>query len=82
MTAARGPAQAAAGYGGTGATPQVRLLPALVPGGLPEPDDDAAVVLARAAAGEDLVVLGAPGTGKSTTALHLLTRAVQGGRTQ
>ena len=58
----------------------MRLLPALVPGGLPEPDDDAAVVLARAAAGEDLVVLGAPGTGKSTTALHLLTRAVQGGR--
>nr|WP_283251418.1 UrvD/REP family ATP-dependent DNA helicase [Actinomyces sp. 186855] len=47
---------------------------------MPGPDDDAAVVLARAAEGQDLVVLGAPGTGKSTLALHLLTQAVTGGR--
>ncbi|WP_167202449.1 PD-(D/E)XK nuclease family protein [Actinomyces respiraculi] len=80
MTAARGPQDPDTGAGGAPTPPAVRLLPAQEPGALPGPDPDAAAVLARAAAGEDLVVLGAPGTGRSTLALHLLTRAVADGR--
>ncbi|WP_103061954.1 UrvD/REP family ATP-dependent DNA helicase [Actinomyces qiguomingii] len=55
-----------------------RLLPPLVQPPLPAPDASAARVLARAADGTNLVILGAPGTGKTTTALRLLIEAVTG----
>ena len=57
-----------------------RLLPALPVPGLPEPDDSQAVVLEHVRAGGNLVVLGAPGTGKTSLALRLLVRAVDEGR--
>lgn len=60
----------------TSPTGAPRLLPPLVQPPLPEPDTSAARVLARAADGANLVVLGAPGTGKTTTALRLLVEAV------
>ncbi|NDR53625.1 PD-(D/E)XK nuclease family protein [Actinomyces sp. 565] len=53
-----------------------RLLPPLAQPPLPEPDASAARVLSRAADGANIVVLGAPGTGKTTTALRLLVEAV------
>ncbi|MDO4899297.1 UrvD/REP family ATP-dependent DNA helicase [Actinomyces sp.] len=53
-----------------------RLLPPLGQPPLPAPDASAARVLAGAADGTNLVVLGAPGTGKTTTALRLLIEAV------
>ena len=56
------------------------LLPALPVPGLPEPDDSQAVVLEHVRAGGNLVVLGAPGTGKTSLALRLLVRAVDEGR--
>ena len=56
-----------------------RLLPALPAAPLPPPDEDARVVLERSLAGEDLVVIGAPGTGKTTLALHLLATHVEAG---
>ena len=63
------------------AAPHVpRLLPALPVPGLPEPDDSQAVVLEHVRAGGNLVVLGAPGTGKTSLALRLLVRAVDEGR--
>ncbi|WP_234416098.1 DEAD/DEAH box helicase [Actinomyces sp. Z16] len=60
----------------TSPTGAPRLLPPLVQPPLPEPDASAARVLARATDGANLVVLGAPGTGKTTTALRLLVEAV------
>ncbi|CED92714.1 UrvD/REP family ATP-dependent DNA helicase [Actinomyces succiniciruminis] len=60
----------------TSPTGAPRLLPPLAQPPLPEPDASAARVLARAADGANLVVLGAPGTGKTTTALRLLVEAV------
>ncbi|WP_136313321.1 UrvD/REP family ATP-dependent DNA helicase [Actinomyces procaprae] len=60
----------------TSPTGAPRLLPPLVQPPLPEPDPSAARVLARAADGANLVVLGAAGTGKTTTALRLLVQAV------
>ncbi|SHE24175.1 UrvD/REP family ATP-dependent DNA helicase [Actinomyces glycerinitolerans] len=60
----------------TSPTGAPRLLPPLAQPPLPEPDASAARVLARATDGANLVVLGAPGTGKTTTALRLLVEAV------
>ncbi|MBE6482874.1 MAG: ATP-dependent helicase [Actinomyces ruminicola] len=60
----------------TSPTGAPRLLPPRVQAPLPEPDASAVQVLARAADGVNLVVLGAPGTGKTTTALRLLVEAV------
>ncbi|MDU0348787.1 PD-(D/E)XK nuclease family protein [Actinomyces sp. MRS3W] len=64
----------------TSPTGPLRLLPPLAQPPLPEPDAAAARVLARAQAGKSLVVLGAPGTGKTSTALRLLVRAVADGK--
>lgn len=63
-----------------GAPARVRLLPAPAPAPLPAPDASGRAVLERAAAGADLVVLGAPGTGKTGLALHLLSDALARGR--
>ncbi|SDN51917.1 Superfamily I DNA or RNA helicase [Actinomyces ruminicola] len=60
----------------TSPTGAPHLLPPRVQAPLPEPDASAVQVLARAADGVNLVVLGAPGTGKTTTALRLLVEAV------
>lgn len=57
-----------------------RLLPALPHSPLPEPDAAARAVLKRSAQGGNLVVLGAPGTGKTSLALRLLVQAVAAGR--
>ncbi|MDO4244090.1 MAG: PD-(D/E)XK nuclease family protein [Actinomyces sp.] len=57
-----------------------RLLPALPHAPLPEPDAAAHAVLERSGSGSNLVVLGAPGTGKTSLALRLLTEAVAAGR--
>ncbi|WP_257210916.1 AAA family ATPase [Actinomyces ruminis] len=59
----------------TSPTGAPRLLPPLAQPPLPEPDASATRVLTRAADGANLVVLGAPGTGKTTTALRLLVDA-------
>ena len=59
---------------------QIRLLP---PSAVPEPpvaDADGQRVLDRVAEGANVVVLGAPGTGKTSLALRLLSEAVAGGR--
>ena len=63
-----------------GAPARVRLLPAPAAAPLPAPDASGRAVLERAAAGVDLVVLGAPGTGKTCLALHLLSDALARGR--
>ena len=57
------------------------LLPPLPLRSLPEPDVDARQVLERAAGGDNLVVLGGPGTGKTTLALQLLQTATASGKT-
>lgn len=59
---------------------RVRLLPATPPPALPEPDTAAERILERAGDGGNLVVLGAPGTGKTTVAMRLLVNAVAAGR--
>ena len=63
-----------------GAPTRVRLLPAREAPPLPAPDASGRAVLERAAAGADLVVLGAAGTGKTSLALRLLSDAVAAGR--
>lgn len=58
----------------------VRLLPSEPQPPLPEPDEAARDVTERVARGENVVVLGAPGTGKSTLAMRLLVDAVEAGK--
>ncbi|CAM2949305.1 UrvD/REP family ATP-dependent DNA helicase [Actinomyces slackii] len=58
----------------------IRLLPALEQPGLPAADPSAQAVAERVAGHANVVVLGAPGTGKTTTALRLLTGSVAAGR--
>ena len=58
----------------------VRLLPPTEVAELPAADADGQRVLDRVAAGSNVVVLGAPGTGKTSLALRLLAEAVAGGR--
>lgn len=63
-----------------GAPNRVQLLPARTAEPPPAPDASGRAVLDAAAAGANLVVLGAPGTGKTSLALHLLVDAVASGR--
>ena len=65
-----------AGSAGAASSPPLRLLAAPAPEPLPEPDDSARAVLEAAAGGDNLVVLGAPGTGKTSLALRMLVGAV------
>ena len=58
----------------------VRLLPPPEVPELPAADADGQRVLDRVADGSNVVVLGAPGTGKTSLALRLLAEAVAGGR--
>lgn len=58
------------------ATPVVRLLPPRPQAPLPEPDGCGQAVLAAVAQGDNLVVLGGAGTGKTCLALRVLTEAV------
>ena len=58
----------------------VRLLPPAEAAELPAADADGQRVLDRVAEGSNVVVLGAPGTGKTSLALRLLAEAVAGGR--
>ena len=58
----------------------VHLLPPTEAPELPAVDADGQRVLARMAEGSNVVVLGAPGTGKTSLALRLLAEAVAGGR--
>ena len=58
----------------------VRLLPHPEAPELPAADADGQRVLDRVADGSNVVVLGAPGTGKTSLALRLLAEAVAGGR--
>ena len=58
----------------------VRLLPPAEAAELPAADADGQRVLDRVAGGSNVVVLGAPGTGKTSLALRLLAEAVAGGR--
>ncbi|AMD99481.1 DNA helicase UvrD [Actinomyces oris] len=58
----------------------VRLLPPAEAVELPAADADGQRVLDRVAEGSNVVVLGAPGTGKTSLALRLLAEAVAGGR--
>ena len=58
----------------------VRLLPPPEAPELPAADADGQRVLDRVAEGTNVVVLGAPGTGKTSLALRLLAEAVAGGR--
>ena len=58
----------------------VRLLPPPEAPELPTADADGQRVLDRVADGSNVVVLGAPGTGKTSLALRLLAEAVAGGR--
>ena len=57
----------------------VRLLPPAEASELPAADADGQRVLDRVAEGSNVVVLGAPGTGKTSLALRLLAEAVAGG---
>lgn len=63
-----------------GAPNRVQLLPARTAEPPSAPDASGRAVLDAAAAGANLVVLGAPGTGKTSLALHLLVDAVASGR--
>lgn len=63
-----------------GHLPPVRLLPPVPLEPLPDPDASGREVIGRVGAGADLVVLGAPGTGKTCLALHLLLDAARRGR--
>ena len=58
----------------------VHLLPPTEAPELPAVDADGQRVLDRLAEGSNVVVLGAPGTGKTSLALRLLAEAVAGGR--
>ena len=58
----------------------VHLLPPTEAPELPAVDADGQRVLDRMAEGSNVVVLGAPGTGKTSLALRLLAEAVAGGR--
>ena len=58
----------------------VRLLPPVEAVELPAADADGQRVLDRVAEGSNVVVLGAPGTGKTSLALRLLAEAVASGR--
>ncbi|WP_315583668.1 PD-(D/E)XK nuclease family protein [Actinomyces viscosus] len=58
----------------------IHLLPPLEAPELPSADADGLRVLDRVAEGSNVVVLGAPGTGKTSLALRLLSEAVAGGR--
>ncbi len=58
----------------------IRLLPPPEVPELPAADADGRRVLDHAAEGTNIVVLGAPGTGKTSLALRLLSEAVAGGR--
>ena len=58
----------------------IRLLPPPEVPELPAADADGRRVLDHAAEGSNVVVLGAPGTGKTSLALRLLSEAVAGGR--
>ena len=58
----------------------VHLLPPPEAPELPAADADGQRVLDRVADGSNVVVLGAPGTGKTSLALRLLAEAVAGGR--
>ena len=58
----------------------VRLLPPAEAAELPAADADGQRVLDRVAEGSNVVVLGAPGTGKTSLALRLLAEAVACGR--
>ena len=58
----------------------VLLLPPAEAAELPAADADGQRVLDRVAEGSNVVVLGAPGTGKTSLALRLLAEAVAGGR--
>ena len=58
----------------------VRLLPPAEAQELPAVDADGQRILDRVAEGSNVVVLGAPGTGKTSVALRLLAEAVAGGR--
>ncbi|WP_366181273.1 PD-(D/E)XK nuclease family protein [Actinomyces timonensis] len=60
-------------------TASPRLLPAPAPEPLPEPDGSARAVLEAVTSGDSIVVLGAPGTGKTTLALRMLVGAVARG---
>ena len=59
---------------------QIRLLPPSEAPELPVADADGQRVLDRVAEGANVVVLGAPGTGKTSLALRLLSEAVAVGR--
>ena len=63
-----------------GRLPPVRLLPPVPLEPLPDPDASGREVVGRVGAGADVVVLGAPGTGKTCLALHLLLDAARRGR--
>ena len=58
----------------------VRLEPSRAVEPLPQPDARSRRIIERVRAGDNLVVLGAAGTGKTTLALRLLVQAVRGGR--
>lgn len=58
----------------------VRILPPPEAPELPSADADGQRVLDRVAEGSNVVVLGAPGTGKTSLALRLLAETVAGGR--
>ena len=58
----------------------IHLLPPTEAPELPAVDADGQRVLDRMAEGSNVVVLGAPGTGKTSLALRLLAEAVAGGR--
>ncbi|WP_127842398.1 PD-(D/E)XK nuclease family protein [Actinomyces wuliandei] len=59
---------------------RLRLLPPLPQPGLPALDASGQAVMEHVAGGDNVVVLGAPGTGKTTLALSVLVQAVAAGR--
>lgn len=61
------------------ATPSVRLTAPPAPEPLPELDEQQRAAVERVLAGESFAVLGAPGTGKTTTALAAVLEAVAAG---
>ncbi|QKD79389.1 PD-(D/E)XK nuclease family protein [Actinomyces marmotae] len=77
------PSASGAGFAASAANPAItaspRLLPAPALEPLPEPDASARAVLAAVSSGDNIVVLGAPGTGKTSLALRMLVGAVERG---
>ncbi|MDQ2624277.1 MAG: AAA family ATPase, partial [Actinomycetota bacterium] len=59
--------------------PLVRLVPPAAPEALPTLDEQQDLAVGAVLAGSPTVVLGAPGTGKTTTALAMLVEAVRSG---